>query len=72
MLPGAAALALRHRGAVSPFLEERSDLSAEVLRVFVRQGSGTMPMFRRTEISDEEIAALAAYFAASAASQSRR
>ena len=50
MLPGAAALATRHQGAVSPFLEERADLSAEVIRLFVRQGSGTMPMFRKTEI----------------------
>lgn len=66
MLPGAAALALKHQGAVSPFLEERSDLNAQVLRVFVRQGSGAMPMFRKTEISDAEIDALAAYFAASA------
>jgi mono/diheme cytochrome c family protein len=72
MLPGAAALAARHRGAVSPYLEERSDLGAEAIRVFVRQGSGAMPMFRKTEISDAEIAAVAAYLAASAASQSRR
>lgn len=67
MLPGAAALATRHQGAVSPFLEERADLSAEVIRLFVRQGSGTMPMFRKTEISDAQIAAVAAYLAASAA-----
>ncbi|MFO1402179.1 MAG: cytochrome c [Steroidobacteraceae bacterium] len=72
MLPGAAALALKHQGAVSPFLEERADLGAEVLRVFVRQGSGAMPMFRKTEISDAEIAAVAAYLAASAASHSPR
>lgn len=72
MLPGAAALAARHKGAVSPFLEERSDLGAEAIRVLVRQGSGAMPMFRKTEISDVEIAAIAAYLAASAASQSRR
>ncbi|MCC7462399.1 MAG: cytochrome c [Gammaproteobacteria bacterium] len=69
MLPGAAALAIRHQGAVSPFLEERSDLGAEVIRVFVRQGVGTMPMFRKTEISDAEIAAIAAYLAASARGQ---
>ena len=40
--------------------------------MLVRQGSGAMPMFRKTEISDVEIAAIAAYLAASAASQSRR
>jgi mono/diheme cytochrome c family protein len=67
MLPGAAALAVKHQGAVSPYLEERSDLTAEVIQMFVRNGSGTMPMFRKTEISDAEIAAVAAYCAASAA-----
>jgi mono/diheme cytochrome c family protein len=66
MLPGAAALAAKHKGAVSPYLEERSDLSAEVIRVFVRQGSGAMPMFRKTEISDAEIEAVAAFLAAAA------
>jgi mono/diheme cytochrome c family protein len=66
MLPGAAALAAKHQGAVSPFLEDRSDLSAEVIRAFVRHGSGTMPMFRKTEISDAEIVAVAAYLATAA------
>jgi mono/diheme cytochrome c family protein len=73
MLPGAAALATKHNGAVSPFLEERDDLTAEVIKVFVRNGSGTMPMFRKTEISDAEIVAVAAYLAAaSAAAKSAR
>jgi mono/diheme cytochrome c family protein len=46
-----------------------------VIKVFVRSGSGPMPMFRKTEISDAEIAAVAAYLApasrASAARDSR-
>lgn len=69
MLPGAAALAAKHKGAVSPYLEERTDLTAEVIRIFVRNGSGTMPMFRKTEITDAEIAAVAAYLAAAARAQ---
>jgi mono/diheme cytochrome c family protein len=32
-----------------------------VLKVFVRNGSGAMPMFRKTEISDMDLAAVAAY-----------
>jgi mono/diheme cytochrome c family protein len=72
MLPGAAALAAKHKGAVSPFLQERSDLTAEVLRIFVRNGSGTMPMFRKTEISDAEIAAVAAYLAAASRAKPHR
>jgi len=66
MLPGAAALAAKYQGKVSPYLEERSDLNAALLRYYVRHGTGAMPMFRRTEISDAEIEAVAAYLAASA------
>jgi len=61
MLPGAAALAAKYQGKVSPFLEDRSDLTADALKVFVRRGVGAMPMFRQTEISDAEIEAVAAY-----------
>jgi (+)-pinoresinol hydroxylase len=60
-LPGAAALARKYEGKVSPYLEERSDLTAGVLKVFVRNGIGAMPMFRKTEISDTDLAAVAAY-----------
>jgi len=71
MLPGPESLALKYRGALSPYITERPDLaSVEVLRMFLRNGSGSMPPFRKTEISDEDIAAIAAYFArASSASQ---
>jgi mono/diheme cytochrome c family protein len=64
MLPGAAALAAKYQGKLSPFLEERSDLDADALKVFVRRGVGAMPMFRKTEISDSEIEAVAAYLRA--------
>lgn len=64
MLPGSAALAARHQGKLSPYLEDRSDLKADALKVFVRRGIGAMPMFRKTEISDSEIEAVAAYFSA--------
>jgi mono/diheme cytochrome c family protein len=61
MLPGAAALAAKYQGKLSPFLEDRSDLKADALKVFVRRGVGAMPMFRKTEITDAEIEAVAAY-----------
>jgi mono/diheme cytochrome c family protein len=64
MLPGAAALAAKYQGKLSPFLEDRSDLTADALKVFVRRGVGAMPMFRQTEISDSEIEAVAAYLSA--------
>ena len=64
MLPGAAALEARYQGKLSPYLEDRNDLTADVLKVFVRRGIGAMPMFRKTEISDSEIEAVAAYLSA--------
>jgi mono/diheme cytochrome c family protein len=64
MLPGSAALATRYQGKLSPYLEDRSDLTADALKVFIRRGIGAMPMFRKTEISDSEIEAVAAYLRA--------
>lgn len=69
MLPGTDALRIKYRGvtpAVSPLLEERSDLSYDVLRAFVRQGSMSMPPFRPTELTNSEIREIAAYLAESA------
>jgi mono/diheme cytochrome c family protein len=57
--PGTAALAAR--GQKPAVLEERTDLSAPVIRTFVRHGVLFMPMFRKTEISDAELDAVAAY-----------
>ncbi|MCJ1960466.1 c-type cytochrome [Novosphingobium mangrovi (ex Hu et al. 2023)] len=67
-LPGTAALAARYQGSLPGALEERKDLDAETLLYFVRHGSGPMPMFRKTEVSDADIGSIAAYLAASAAS----
>ena len=61
MLPGSAALAAKYGGKISPYLEYRSDLTADALKVFIRRGIGAMPMFRKTEISDSEIGAVAKY-----------
>jgi mono/diheme cytochrome c family protein len=68
MLPGAAALAMKYKGERSPFLEERGDLTADQLRFFVRHGTGAMPMFRKTEVTDAQIDEIAAYIASSARS----
>lgn len=37
------------------------DLSADVVSTFVRYGKHSMPFFRKTEISDEELKYLGAY-----------
>ena len=42
-------------------LEDRSDLTEELVVTLTRDGRNTMPNFRKTEISDAELAALVAY-----------
>jgi mono/diheme cytochrome c family protein len=63
-LPGTQQLAIKYRETnISPLLEERTDLVPEFVKVIVRQGVSYMPQFRKTEISDAELDALAAYLA---------
>jgi mono/diheme cytochrome c family protein len=66
MLPGTHALTLKYRGQKPGLLEERTDLPAEVLTAFVRSGVASMPPFRKTEVTDADLAAVAAYLAATA------
>ena len=65
MLPGTDALRIKYRGALPALLEERGDLTADVIRVYLRRGSWSMPPFRPTEITDAEIEDIAAYLAES-------
>jgi mono/diheme cytochrome c family protein len=68
MLPGTDALRIKYKGAVPPvpaLLERRTDLTAPVLKVFLRHGSFSMPPFRPTELTDAEIGDIAAYLAIS-------
>ena len=60
-LPGTGALERRYQGTVPAALEERTDLSGALIRYTVRNGRSFMPFFRKTEISDAELAALSAY-----------
>lgn len=66
MQPGTAALARKYGGDLPAALELRSDLPLPVLRQFVRRGAGAMPMFRPSELTDADIAAVAEYLAATA------
>jgi mono/diheme cytochrome c family protein len=70
-LPGTDALRIKYRGKVPALLEERTDLTAPVLRVYLRHGSWSMPPFRKTEVSDADIDAIAAYLAVSSAGAGR-
>lgn len=59
--PGTVSLAAKYGAQVPAALEERTDLTPEVVRYFVRYGVLTMPPFRKTEITDTELDALGAY-----------
>lgn len=61
--PGTDALQAKYKGAISARLDRRSDLSASVIVYVVRHGISVMPSMRKTEISDAELQAIAAYLA---------
>ena len=60
--PGTQSLEFRYAGTEIPaVLIERTDLTPELVKTFVRQGVLSMAPFRKTEITDDELDALAAY-----------
>lgn len=61
--PGTHALTVKYQGVKSGVLLEWHDLSVNTVKVLVRHGISVMPQFRKTEISDQELDALAAYLA---------
>jgi len=61
--PGSLALQRRYNGDRPAILDQRKDLRPEYVKFVVRHGMSFMPSFRKTEISDAELALLAAYLA---------
>jgi mono/diheme cytochrome c family protein len=61
--PGTAALNALYKGQKPALLEERTDLVPEVTKQFVRTGVSVMPFFRKTEIGEADLEALAQYLA---------
>ena len=59
--PGTTSLQNKYRGSLPAALEDRTDLTPEVVKLFVRNGVATMPQFRKTELSDADVDALGAY-----------
>jgi (+)-pinoresinol hydroxylase len=59
--PGTRSLQFKYQGKLPAALEDRRDLTAEFVKLCVRKGVATMPFFRKTEISDADLDALAAY-----------
>ena len=63
-MPGTTALAAKYKGrtpAMPAVLDQRTDLTPQSIRIFVRQGVSVMAPFRKTEISDADLDALVAH-----------
>jgi mono/diheme cytochrome c family protein len=60
-LPGEAALRAKYQGALPALLQERTDMTPEFVKHYVRAGITIMPFFRKTEISDPDLDAIVAY-----------
>ena len=59
--PGTASLQAKYQGAVPAALEDRRDLTPDLVKFFVRNGVAMMAPLRKTEVSDADLDALAAY-----------
>lgn len=71
-MAGTAGLQAKYQGAEPALLEQRTDLTVDMVKVFVRRGSNSMAPFRKTEISDAELEALARYLARKPAERESR
>ena len=69
--PATASLEVKYKGSKPAAVEQRKDLPAPVLKVFIRNGAQSMPGFRKTEVSDADIPDIAAYIAQTAARPAR-
>lgn len=63
-LAGTLALQTKYEGALPAALDQRTDLQPETVEFFVRNGVAWMAPFRKTEISDAQLAAIGAYLSA--------
>ena len=61
--PGTQALDALYQGTKPGALEARTDLTPALTETFVRKGVSVMAPFRKTEITDAQLADLAAYLA---------
>jgi mono/diheme cytochrome c family protein len=59
--PGTSSLQVKYQGSVPAALEDRRDLTPDLVKFFVRNGVAMMAPFRKTEVSDADLDALAAY-----------
>jgi (+)-pinoresinol hydroxylase len=59
--PGTLALQAKYKGQLPALLEKRTDLTPQLIKMYVRNGISVMPIFRKTEISDADLNAICAY-----------
>jgi mono/diheme cytochrome c family protein len=59
--PGTESLLNNYKGSKPAGLEQREDLSAAYVELVIRRGTRAMPLFRKTEISDQDMHDIAAY-----------
>jgi mono/diheme cytochrome c family protein len=61
--PAVAALQVKYQGKEPALIEHRTDLPYAALKTIVRNGTVAMPPFRPSEITDAQLADVAAYIA---------
>jgi len=61
--PGTQSLQVKYGNKEPAVLLERTDLTPEFVALSLRQGVMSMPPFRKTEITDEELAAVSKWVA---------
>jgi (+)-pinoresinol hydroxylase len=61
---GTLGLEIKYHGKIPALLQQRLDLTGPFVKTIVRHGVKSMPPFRKTEITDAELDALAKYLAA--------
>jgi len=59
--PGTVALGVKYQNKLPGALQDRTDLAPDLVKAVVRTGVTVMPFFRKTEVSDADLDALAAY-----------
>jgi mono/diheme cytochrome c family protein len=59
--PGTLALEVKYKGTKPALLADRTDLTPQLVKIYVRNGIFVMPTFRKTEISDADLDEIAAY-----------
>jgi mono/diheme cytochrome c family protein len=60
-MAGTQQLRINYGNTKLALLEQRTDLTPAYIKLFVRRGYGVMPRFRKTEVSDADLAAISAY-----------